>query len=215
MGLAFLITTDNLQLLSERKVLKENEYAALLDASAVVDTARKEAARIGQQAESGAEASRRKGYEEGLAQARAEYARQLVTDSMAVERQLHALRTSMAQIVVKAVGQFLAEADPAVLFRSALLRVEALLRAESFITVRVAPAQEAHMRETLHRLRTDANWNMAVTITPDADLPSGACLVQTSTGVLEIGVDAQLEAFRRAVEQGGMLVPSGTSGRAQ
>ena len=33
MGLAFLITTENLQLLSERKVLKENEYAALLDAS--------------------------------------------------------------------------------------------------------------------------------------------------------------------------------------
>ncbi|MEK7890358.1 HrpE/YscL family type III secretion apparatus protein, partial [Burkholderia contaminans] len=32
MGLAFLITSDNLQLLSERKVLKEREYAALLDA---------------------------------------------------------------------------------------------------------------------------------------------------------------------------------------
>ncbi|MDI9654582.1 HrpE/YscL family type III secretion apparatus protein, partial [Burkholderia cenocepacia] len=28
MGLAFLITSDNLQLLSERKVLKEREYAA-------------------------------------------------------------------------------------------------------------------------------------------------------------------------------------------
>ncbi|CAN7451766.1 type III secretion system stator protein SctL [Variovorax sp. LjRoot84] len=209
MGLAFLITTDNLQLLSERKVLKESEYAALLDASAVVDTARKEAARIVRQAEDGAEASRRKGYEQGLAQARAEYARQLVSESMAVERQLHALRTSMAQIVVKAVGQFLAEADPAVLFRSALVRVEALLRAESFLTVRVAPAQEADMRETLHRLRSDANWHMAVTLTPDPDLPAGACVVQTSTGVLEIGVDAQLEAFRRAVEQGGMLAPSG------
>lgn len=209
MGLAFLITTDNLQLLSERKVLKENEYAALLDASAVLDTARREAARIAQQAEDGAEASRRKGYEQGLAQARAEYARQLVSESMAVERQLHALRTSMAQIVVKAVGQFLAEADPAALFRSALVRVEALLRTESFLTVRVAPAQEADMRETLHRLRSDAAWTMAVTLTPDPDLPAGACVVQTSTGVLEIGVDAQLEAFRRAVEQGGMLAPSG------
>ena len=203
MGLAFLITTDNLQLLSERKVLKENEYAALLDAAAVVDTARKEAARIGQHAEQGAEASRRKGYEEALAQAKAEYARQLVSDSLAVERQLHALRTSMAQIVVKAVGQFLGDADPAALFHSALLRVEALLRAESFITVRVAPAQEADMRETLHRLRNDAHWAMGVTITPDPELPSGACVVQTSSGVLEIGVDAQLEAFRRVVAQGG------------
>ena len=209
MGLAFLITTDNLQLLSERKVLKENEYAALLDASDVVETARREAARISQQAEAGAEASRRQGYDEGLAQARAEYATQLVSEGMAVERQLHALRTSMAQIVVKAVGQFLAEADPVALFRSALARVEALLLAESFITVRVAPAQEADMRETLHRLRSDANWQMAITLVPDPELPAGACLVQTSTGVLEIGVDAQLEAFRRAVEQDGMLAPPG------
>ncbi|ADU39134.1 type III secretion system stator protein SctL [Variovorax paradoxus] len=209
MGLAFLITTDNLQLLSERKVLKENEYAALLEASEVVETARAEAGRMVEQAELTAEASRREGYDEGLRQAKAEYTKQMLSDAMAVERQLHALRTSMAQIVVKAVGQFLVESDPATLFRSALMRVETLLRAESFITVRVAPAQEAKMRETLHRLRTDSKWTTNVSIIPDADLAAGACTVQTSTGVLEIGVDAQLEAFRRAVETGGVAPPFG------
>ena len=47
MGLAFLISTDHLQLLSERKVFKEAEYAALLDAAAVLDAARAEEVRIG------------------------------------------------------------------------------------------------------------------------------------------------------------------------
>ncbi|RST56446.1 type III secretion system stator protein SctL [Variovorax sp. MHTC-1] len=209
MGLAFLITTENLQLLSERKVLKENEYAALLDASAVVESARQEAGRIVAQAEQEAEASLRRGYDEGLQRAKAEYAKQLVSESMAAERQLQALRVSMAQLVVKAVGQFISEVDPAILFRSALVRVEALLRTEPFITVRVAPAQEATMRDLLHRLREQANWSMTVNLTPDASLPAGACVVQTSTGVLEIGVDAQLEAFRRAVERGGLASPAG------
>jgi type III secretion protein L len=50
MGLAFLITSDNLQILSERKVLKEAEYSALLEASSVIDAARTEAARMARQA---------------------------------------------------------------------------------------------------------------------------------------------------------------------
>ena len=209
MGLAFLITTENLQLLSERKVLKENEYAALLDASAVVDTARREARRIVQQATQDAEASRTQGYEEGLQRARTEYATQLVTDTMAAERQLHALRASMAQIVVKAVGQFIADADPVALFEAALLRVDTLIRNEPFITVRVAPAQEATLREVLSRLHAESNWTMTVNLAVDAALPAGACVVQTASGVLEIGVDAQLEAFRRAVERSGVADASG------
>lgn len=212
MGLAFLITTENLQLLSERKVLKENEYAALLDASAVVDTARKEARRIVQQAAHEAEASRRQGYEEGLQRAKAEYAKQLVSETLAAERQLHALRTSMAQIVVKAVGQFIADTEPAALFEAALLRIDTLIRNEPFIAVRVAPAQEATMREVLARLQGEANWHMSVSLAADPALPAGACVVQTASGSLEIGVDAQLEAFRRAMERNGMAEGSGAAG---
>ncbi|HWP19162.1 MAG TPA: type III secretion system stator protein SctL [Burkholderiaceae bacterium] len=203
MGLAFLITTENLQLLSERKVLKEAEYAALLDASAVVAAARQEARRIVQQAARQAEDSKRKGYEEGLRQARAEYAQRLVSDSLASERQLRALRSSMAQIVVKAVGQFLAEADPARLFETALARVDALIRAEPFVTVRVSPAQEAAVRQALERLRAEANWSMSLAVQADPALGPGRCEVHTASGTIEIGVDAQLEAFQRAVERGG------------
>ena len=203
MGLAFLITTENLQLLSERKVLKEVEYAALLDAAAVVDVARKEAGRITQQARRSAEDSKTKGYEEGLQQAKAEYARRLVGETLSSERQLRTLRTAMANIVVKALGQFIAEADPAELFEAALTRVDTLIRREPFITVRVAPAHEAALRQALTRLRDEANWTLNVTVLADPALKAGACAVQTASGAIDIGLDAQIEAFRRAVERGG------------
>jgi type III secretion protein L len=209
MGLAFLITTENLQLLSERKVLKEAEYAALLDASALIETARREAMRIVQQAAEQAKASRRQGYDQGLRQARAECAQQLVSEALAVERQLRSLRASMARIVVKAVGQFIADAPPAALFEAALLRVDTLIRSEPFITVRVAPSHEAAMRAALARLQAEANWQMAVSIVADPALPAGACTLQTASGELQIGVGAQLEAFRRALEDGDAVEPGG------
>jgi type III secretion protein L len=202
MGLAFLITTDNLQLLSERKVLKEAEYAALLDATQVIGVAQQEARRIAEQAEAAAAQRERKGYEAGLERAKAEYAQQLVSEALATERQLRALRESMAAIVVKAIGHFMADADPAAQLEAALLRVDSLIRREPFVTVRVAPAHEAVLRGVIARLRDEAQWTMTIAVQPDATLVDGACVLHTPSGTLEIGLEAQLEAIRKAVERG-------------
>lgn len=209
MGLAFLITTENLQLLSERKVLKEAEYAALLSASDVVQAARKEARRIVQQAAQEAEERRRTGYEQGLQAAKAEYAQRLIAQAAASEGQLRQLRSAMAGIVVKAVGQFIAEVEPALLFEAALQRVDSLIRAEPFISIRVEPRSEAALRDVLHRLAAESEWAMNVSVQADSTLPAGGCVVQTPSGTLEIGIDAQLEAFRRSIERGGVTAAAG------
>ena len=199
MGLAFLITTDNLQLLSERKVLKEAEYAALLDASQVVAAAQGEAQRIREQARADAIASERKGYEKGLQRAKSEYTQRLAAEAMAAERQLHALRESMAGIVVQAIGQELAEAEPAAQFEAALRRVDTLIRQEAFVSVRVPPGREAALRAALGHLAETSPWALNCQVQADMSLADGMCTVHTASGSLEIGIDAQLEAFRRAV----------------
>ena len=205
MGLAFLITAEKLQLLGERKVLKEAEYAAVLDATAVVEVARAEASRITEQAAVDAAARCEDGYLEGLRQGRQEFARRLLEDGVAMQRQLQQLRREMAQIVVKAVAQFIADAEPQELFEAALLRVDSLLRHEPVVTVRVAPAHEAAMRRALDALATRAAWAERVAVSPDPALGDDACVVQTASGTLEIGVDAQIEAFRSAAERAGPM----------
>jgi type III secretion protein L len=201
MGLAFLITSDNLRLLSERKVLKEAEYAALLDAASVIETAQQEAARIVERAGSEALTARDAGYAEGLERARAECAQRLISEAVATQRQLYALRTTMAEIIVRAVGQFMSEADPVVLFEAALLRVGALLRSESFVTVRVRPGEEENMRVAMRSLSDEAGGIPNMVVTTDPHLPPGGCVLVTGSGTLEIGADAQLEAFRKAIER--------------
>lgn len=207
MGLAFLITSEHLLMLSERKVLKEAEYSALLDAASVVEVAGEEARRILGRAVGDAEAARQRGYEEGLERARIEQSRQMMSDALAAERQLHTLRTSMARIVAHAVEQFVAQADPADLLEAALQRVDALIREEPFVTVRVATRQEPHLRRALERLGDDAGWIARLSIVPDPTLGDDACVLQTPSGTLAIGIDAQIEAFRAAVERSGVLAP--------
>lgn len=205
MGLAFLITTDHLQMLGERKVLKEAEYAVLLDASRVVSVAQGEARRIVDQSRADATAAERKGYEKGLQQARFDYAQRLAAEAVAAERQLHALRDAMAGIVVQAIGQFLAEAEPAARLEAALRRIDTLIRHESFVTVDVAPSQEAALREALVRLHDAAPWSLRCVVRADPAIAEGMCTVRTASGSLEIGIQAQLEAFRRAVSSGAAI----------
>lgn len=207
MGLAFLISTDKLQLLGERKVLKEKEYVALLDATALVDVARKEAQRIGQQAAQDAQQTLRHGFEEGVKRAKAEQAQHAIGEGMAAERQLQALRGAIANIVVKAVAQFMEEADPSALLETTLRRIDLLIRAEPFVTMRVSPSGERALRDALARLADEAPWTPRVSLSADPALSPGACVVQTASGSLEIGIDAQLEAFRRAVAQDALHAP--------
>lgn len=201
MGLAFLITTEKLQLLSERKVLKEAEYAALLDASALVEAARREGERLVRQATRQAEETRQRAYQDGMAAARAEQAKRVVSEAVATERQLRALRGAMAQIVVKGVAQFVDELDAGALIERALQRVDLLIREESFLSVRVSPGHEATLREAIARLQGEGSLPANVTVQADPSLPAGGCVVQSASGTLEIGVDAQIEAFRKAIER--------------
>ncbi len=201
MGLAFLITTDNLQLLSERKVLKQAEYAALLDAQAVIDAARSEAQRIVQAATRQADELRRQGYEDGFQAAKGAYADKLLEAAIGSQSQLQGVRNAMAGLLTKAVQQFILDADPGELFAAALLRVDTLIRNEPFVNVRIAPRDEATFRQVLSRMSVEAAWAMTVSVQADPSLPEGACILQTASGTLEIGVDAQMQAFQRAIER--------------
>lgn len=203
MGLAFLITSEKLQLLSERKVLKEAEYASLLDAAAVLESSNEEARRIVREAHAQAEEARRRGYDAGRAEARAEYAQRLLAVSANSQAELRGLREVMAQLVVKAVAQFAAEAEPARLFETALGRVDHLLRREPFVSIRVAPPEEAALRAVIERLRAENAWTLGVVVQPDPQLARGSCVLQTPSGTLEIGIDAQIDALRRAVGRAG------------
>ena len=199
MGLAYLITSDRLQLLCERKVLKEAEYSSLLNSARLIETARAEAARITAAATEQAAKAKREGYAAGLREARAAHADRLLAVAADDQARLVRMREAMAKLVVKAVSQILADVDPVRLHETALQRVNELLRSEAQVVVRVAPGSEAALRAAVARLQERAGWTLNVAIQPDASLPAGGCVLVTAAGTLDIGIASQLDVLARAM----------------
>jgi type III secretion protein L len=56
----------------------------------------------------------------------------------------------------------------------------------------------------LEKLSGEMHWLATVAINPDPSLAKGVCILQTGSGTLEIGVQAQLDAFSKAAGNGGI-----------
>lgn len=199
MGLAFLITAEHLHLLSERKVLKADEYGALLDANAVIDTAKREATRVRQDADQQARQRLKDGYEKGWRKAQAEHARRHQAQAWQTEHAVYAQREAMAQLVVETLAQCLGELPPALRYAAVLRRLEAMWAHEPVVTLWVAEGARADAEAALREVLETTRHTGQVRVCIDEALQGDECRVQTAAGRIEMGLAAQIDALRRAL----------------
>ena len=210
MGLAFLITSENLQMLSERRVLKEHEYAALLDANSIVLTAKKEAERIVADAQRHKDETLRRGYDEGFARGEREGAERAAAAALDTAHALALSREKMADMVVRGLRALVGEFERERIFEVALRRIDAFVRDEAFLVVRVAPDSVdamkqavAHHREAMAgeaHAAAAAVRAQAVRVVADTSLGSGDCIVETPAGSIDARLSTQIDAIRSAIE---------------
>lgn len=196
MGLAFLITTDKLQILSERKVLKQHEYAALLNATSILTNAQQERTRLLDEARAQCETQQREGFAAGFAKGELEAATRLYADTLANARALAAMKQLMAELVTRTVRELADDLPRDAIYAKAFARLEALIEQEPALTVRIAPPRVADVERAL---ATVATTTQRIRIVPDASLRDDALAVETASGVLEAGIDTQLAALRAAI----------------
>lgn len=199
MGLAFLITAEHLHLLSERKVLKADEYSALLDATDVIGTAQREASRVRRDAERDAQQRLRDGYRKGWREAQAEHAKRHLAQAWATEHAVHAQREAVARLVVEALAQSLGELPPSLRYESVLRRIEAIWAREAIVTLWVAAGAREEAGIAVQRVLEGTRHTGQVRIAVDESLAGDECRLQTASGHVEMGLAAQVEALRRAL----------------
>ena len=205
MGLAFLITAEHLHLLSERKVLKADEYGALLDANEVIGTAQREASRVRKDADRDVQQRLRDGYHKGWREAQAEHARRHQAQAWATEHAVYAQREAMAHLVVETLAQCLGELPPAVRYESVLRKLEAMWADEPVVTLWVSATAREEAEIAVRRVLDGTRHSGQVRVVVDETLGGDECRVQTASGRVEMGLQAQVEALRRALH-----APAGT-----
>jgi len=184
-----------------RPWLKAAEYASWVDASSLIEAARGEAARLRDDALREADAVRQAAMEAGREAARTELAAELAAMSLGSAAMLRRLEAAIAGAVHATLLDVIGDLSPDRLYESALRKAAKVVRGESFLVLRVPPAQEAAARKALDVLLDEGSLPNAVELVADPQLGDLACVMESDAGMVSAGLDVQLEAIGRAVSR--------------
>lgn len=169
-----------------------------------------------QAAEQGRQEGHAAGLRQGLDDAKRQMAEQLQQTSDRCNTMLVAAEQEARQLLQEAEPKIIelvlaisrkiiideVEERPAVvlgLVRNALERV----RDQNQIIIHVSPDDYQFILQSSRTLQSVVGAEQSLTVTADAVLSKGGCLIETSFGTVEAGIDTQLESIRRVLQ--GML----------
>ena len=197
-----LIEKPNLSLVSDRRLVKAAEVATVKSAAEIIAAAEEEAARIREEAKVAFEQEKKRGYEKGLQDGKMEIAMQKleqVDQSLAF---MEAVEQKMADIVLKALRSCVVEiGDKEMVVNIVRKTMNAVIRTQRHVTLKVAPEMVATVKERVAALRQDYPTVETFDVVEDPRLKGPACVLETEAGVADASVDTQFAAIERSLKR--------------
>lgn len=186
-------------------VLKADEYAALVEANEILELARARAGEIAAHAETEAEEKRRQGYDDGIAEGKAEVAERMFETMTASVEHLSGMESTLIDLVIRSLRTILGSFDDEELAVRTVRHALRLVRDEKRVTLRVATADADAVSRRLEDICRQYPGMGRVDLVPDAGLAAGGCVMETEIGVIDAGLERQLtmieNSFRRQLEE--------------
>ncbi|MGY0554393.1 type III secretion system stator protein SctL [Vreelandella sp. 2A-K22] len=177
-------------------ILRAEEANAWVDGYAFLERARQRADEQETLILRAREEGHAEGFEAGRRDGEARAAELLASTQRDVKRYLDGLGPELAELSLTLVRRILGEFDDVELITRCVRHALSEWRHEHLIRIRVAPPLEARVAESL------AAYSPATTdyqVEADAQLAPGQCLLVSPIAVMDIGLEAQLKALRRAL----------------
>lgn len=183
-------------------VLRRVDSGAMAEAGQIIERARSEAEGIGQEAVDAFEAEKRRGFEEGLAEAARKAAAKQIDDQNHLNNALNALEAGIVDLVLGCVKQVLHSFDDEVLAREVVRSALASMRSEKRAQLFVAPSAFPLVKAAIQELLTDYPEIDLVDIIIGPELTAPNLRVESSLGVVAFTLDNMLEDLRRLLVGG-------------
>lgn len=196
----FVRLKDKVELLPEARVVKARDYLAYLEADQVLAEARRQAEGILADARSQLEAERARGYEEGMAQAKAELAEQMLETVGGAVDYFARVEKRVADVVASSVRKILGELDDHELILRIVKNALQVVRNQRQVTLRVSPDQEPVVRERIGEILAEDSGTSFIEVVPDYRLQRGGCILETEVGVVDASAEVQLAALEKALK---------------
>ena len=197
-----LIGKKDFALTSDRRLVKAADVATVASAEAVIAAAEAEAARIREEAKTAYEQEKKRGYDKGLQDGKLEIAMQKIDQVDQSVAFMESVEGKMADVVMKALKSCVVEiGDREMVVNIVRKTMDAVIRTQRHVTVKVAPEMVAVVRERIAALRADFPTVESFDVVEDPRLKGPACILETEAGVADASVETQLAAIERSLSR--------------
>ena len=197
-----LVNKAKLSLASDRRLVRASDVATVRGAADIIAAAEAEAAEIREAAKREAEAERKRGYEQGLDEGRAEIVDkklELVDSSVLF---MESVEGKMADVVMTALRKCVAEiGDEALVVQIVRKVMEAVIRTQKKVILKVAPEMVSVVRAKLGELTSRYPTVETADVVEGERLKGTACVLETEAGVADASIDTQLAAIERSIHR--------------
>lgn len=197
-----LMTKERFSLSSDRRLVKRADVATVRTAEEIIAAAEAEAARIREDAKAAFEAERRRGYEKGIADGKAELLDrklELVDESVSF---MEGVEGKIADVVLSALRKCIDDiGDEALVVQIVRKVMAAVIRTQKKMVLKVPPEMADTVRAKLNELLSAYPTVESADVVADERLTGTMCVLETEAGVADASVDTQLAALERSFKR--------------
>lgn len=197
-----LLKKSTFEVSADSALVTAENAVAVVSAEQIVAAAEAEAERIREEAKAAYEEEKRRGYDDGIAAGKQEILMQKLDLIDASVNFMESVEGKMSDIVMKALRKCVAEiGDQELVCQIVKKAMQAIVRNQRQITVKVAPDMVPVVRARVQRLLEDFPSVSALDVVEEANLAATACVVETEAGIVEASIDGQLEAIEKSIRK--------------
>ena len=186
----------------DRPLVTADEAGVLAQAEDVIAAAEVEVAQIREEAKAAYAAEKQRGYDDGIAEGKAEILMQKLNLLDESVRYMESIELKVSEIVMKALRKCVAEiGDTELVIQIVKKAMQAVVRNQRQITVKVNPAMVAVVKGRLQEILAEFPSLSYIDVAEDAHLAAAACVVETEAGLVEASVEGQLAAIEKSIRK--------------
>ena len=182
-------------------VVKAETYAEYIDAKAMFADAAREKDRIREEAAGLLEQERRRGYEEGMEEAKLEMAEQMITVVSGTVDYLAKIEKDVVDVVSRSLERILGEIDDDELIVRIVRDSLKAVRNQKQLILRVAPEQLQAVKTRVDEILADFPAIVDLQVTGDSRLSRTGCILESEIGIIDASLEGQLATIRKSFEK--------------
>ena len=207
MATPVVLTANQLNVDPSCRVMKAEDYTTFLEAEQIINTAKKQAQQIVEQAKEAYKQEKLRGYQDGLDESKVDQAEQMLKVVSRTISYLSDVEQTMADILLSGVKKIIGEFDQEQLAVSLVRNALQHVRNEKQVSIRIPPSQYNMVKARLNDILADYKGVGFVDLVADQRLSTGDCIMESDIGVVDASVDVQLRALQKRFSQ---LKPAAT-----